>query len=181
MDVADLTGLEHAVNLTDLYLDDLSLDLAPLKGLGVNIHVGGQPVRPAPASDDATLSGLELSGVTLAPAFDPAATGYAAEVANDVAETTVTPTTNHDGTTYAIKLDGVGDDDGTVSLAVGENVVAVEVTAEDGNTVKTYTVTVTRAEPPAPGPSVTLALSPSGAVEPGTAITVTMVLRRPGV
>ena len=172
MDVADLTGLEHAVNLTDLYLDDFSLDLGPLKGLGVNIHVDGQPVRPAPASDDATLSGLELSGVTLA--FDPAATGYAAEVANDVAETTVTPTTNHDGATYAIKLDGVGDDDGTVSLAVGENVVVIEVTAEDGNTVKTYTVTVTRAEPPAPGPSVTLALSPSGAVEPGTAITVTM-------
>ena len=174
MDVADLTGLEHAVNLTDLYLDDLSLDLAPLKGLGVNIHVDGQPVRPAPASDDATLSGLELSGAALSPAFDPGTETYAAEVANDAAETTVTPTTNHDGATYAIKLDGVGDDDGTVSLAVGENVVAIEVTAEDGNTVKTYTVTVTRAEPPAPGPSVTLALSPSGAVEPGTAITVTM-------
>ena len=36
------------------------------------------------------------------------------------------------------------DTDGTVALAVGENVITVEVTAEDGNTTQTYTVTVTR-------------------------------------
>ena len=130
--------------------------------------------RAAPPSTDATLSGLALSGAALASAFDPAATAYAASVANDVAETTVTPTVNDDGATYVIKLDGVADADGTVFLSVGENVISVVVTAEDGKTVKTYTVTVTRAAPPAPGPSVTIALSPSGAVEPGTAITVTM-------
>ena len=71
-------------------------------------------------------------------------------VANGVDETTVTPTTNHDGASYAIKLGGVADGDGTVSLAVGSNVIAIEVTAEDGKTTKTYTVTVTRAAPPEP-------------------------------
>ena len=36
------------------------------------------------------------------------------------------------------------DADGTVSLSVGSNVITVEVTAEDGSTTRTYTVTVTR-------------------------------------
>ena len=127
----------------------------------------------APPSTEATLSGLTLSGIDFG-AFDPATTEYAASVANDVDETTVTPTTNDDGATYVVKLGGVEDADGTVSLSVGANVITVEVTAEDGNTVKTYTVTVTRAAPPAPGPAVTIELSPSGSVAEGTEITVTM-------
>ena len=96
-----------------------------------------------PLSNDATLSGLTLSGITMA--FDSANAEYTANVANAVEETTVTPTVNNGGATYAVKLDGVADGDGTVSLAVGSNVITVEVTAEDGRTVKTYTVTVTRA------------------------------------
>ena len=65
-------------------------------------------------------------------------------------ETTVTPTTNDDGATYMVKLDGVADDDGVISLSVGSNTITVEVTAEDGQAVKTYTVTVTRAGTTAP-------------------------------
>ena len=100
-----------------------------------------------PLSNDATLSGLTLSGVDIG-AFDAATTEYAADVDHDVAETTVAVTANDGGATYAIKLGGVADDDGIVSLAVGSNVISVEVTAEDGQTAKTYTVTVTRAAPP---------------------------------
>ena len=91
-----------------------------------------------PLSGDAALRSLALSGVTLA--FDPATTGYTAQVANDVTETTVTPAVNHDGATYAVQLDGQVDADGTVPLSVGENVVAIVVTAEDGKTTRTYTV-----------------------------------------
>ena len=101
-----------------------------------------------PPATDATLSGLTLSGVTLAPAFDPATTGYTADVGNGVTETTVTPTANDDGATYVVKLGGVADAGGTVSLAVGSNVITVEVTAEDGSTTRSYTATVTRAGPP---------------------------------
>ena len=108
---------------------------------------------PPELSTDATLRSLALSGVTLA--FDSATTGYAASVANDVDETTVTLTTNDDGATYAIKLGGVSDADGTVSLAVGSNVITVEVTAEDGNAALTYTVTVTRAPAPTDEPAPT--------------------------
>ena len=100
------------------------------------------------ASTDATLSGLTLSGVdfgTFASAtFASATVSYTAEVTNNPTETTVTPIVNHSGASYVIKVGGVTDADGTVTLERGSNVITVEVTAEDGITEKTYTVTVTR-------------------------------------
>ena len=140
---------------------------------GFTVNAPGQQQQPEPPSTDATLSNLALSGVYFG-AFYPATAGYNASVANDVTQTTVTPTVNHDGATYAIKLGGVTDADRVIPLAVGSNVITVEVTAEDGNTVKTYTVTVTRAAPPAPGPAVAVELSPSGSVDEGTEIALTM-------
>ena len=79
-------------------------------------------------------------------------TGYDVSVANGVDRTTVTATVNDGGASYAVKLGGVADADWTVSLAVGGNVITVEVTAEDGKTTKTYTVTVNRAAPDATAP-----------------------------
>ena len=131
-----------------------------------------QQAQEPPLSTDATLSGLTLSDVTLA--FASTTTKYTASVANDVDETTVTPTLSDDGAAYAIKLGGVADADGVIPLAVGSNVITIEVTAEDGNTAKTYTVTVTRATPTVSGPAVSIELSPSGSVAEGTEITVTM-------
>ena len=103
--------------------------------------------RAAPPSTDTTLQGLTLSGVDFG-TFDSTTTSYTAQVANSVSQTTVTPTVNHSGASYVIKLGGVPNPDGTVSLAVGSNVITVEVTAEDDSTTRTYTVTVTRAPPP---------------------------------
>ena len=105
--------------------------------------------RAAPASTDATLKALSLSGLSLG-TFASGTTSYSAQVANSVSQTTVTPTVNDLGASYVIKLDGVTDVDATVTLSVGNNVITVEVTAEDDNTTQTYTVTVTRAEPPTP-------------------------------
>ena len=173
-DVADLTGLEHAVNLAKLYLDDTGLDLGPVENLWVTVYVtGSEPVvfdGPPPRSADASLSALTLSGAEVA--FDPATLEYAVGVGHDVAQTTVTATPADESAGYAVTLDGEADEDGTVELAVGENAVAVVVTAEDGKTVTTYTVTVTRAAPPAP--TAAFELSPSGPVEQGMAVAVTM-------
>ena len=102
---------------------------------------------PPPPATDATLGSLTLSGIDFG-LFNLSTTGYTASVANDATETTVTATTNDEGATYVVMLDGVPDPDGTVELAVGGNSVSVVVTAEDGQTTMTYTVTVTRAEPP---------------------------------
>ena len=103
--------------------------------------------RTAAVSTDATLSGLTLSGVDFG-TFASGTTSYTASVANSVSQTTVTPTVNHSGASYVIKLDGVTDADGVVSLSVGSNVITIEVTAEDDSTTRTYTVTVARAAPP---------------------------------
>ena len=98
-----------------------------------------QPAQSA----DAMLSGLTLSGVDFG-TFASGTTSYTAEVASSLAETTVTPTVNHSEASYVIKLGGVEDADGVVPLAAGSNVITIEVTAEDDNTTRTYTVTVTR-------------------------------------
>ena len=105
------------------------------------------PVIPEPKSSDASLSSLTLSRVNFG-TFDSSSSSYTARVANSVSQTTVTPTVNHSGASYVIKLDGVTDSDGTVSLAVGSSDITIEVTAEDGESTRTYTVTVTRAAPP---------------------------------
>ena len=64
----------------------------------------------------------------------------------------MTAPTTHFNAAAVIKLNGVVDADGTVNLAVGDNTITVEVTAEDPATMRTYTVTVARARAPAPPP-----------------------------
>ena len=126
--------------------------------------------RSAPPSTDATLSGLTLSGVNFG-TFDSSTLSYPASVANSVSQTTVSPTVNDSGASYVIRLNGVTDSDGTVSLEVGENVIAVEVTAEDTTSTKTYTVTVARDDPPSTDATLsalTLSSLDFGAFSPGT-------------
>ena len=128
-----------------------------------------------PPSTDATLSGLELSEGRLDPPFASGITSYAAAVGYTVTRITVSPARN-DANAALDFLDG-GDnplpdaDGGTdglqVDLAVGPNTIKVEVTAEDGITVNTYILTVTRTaedtslSPPASDPA---AAFPSTAV-----------------
>ena len=106
-----------------------------------------------PASNDATLSGLSLGNGTLSPNFSPEHTSYAATVVDTVVRLTVTPVTNHAGATVAYldaddvpfaDADTASADTFEVDLTVGETVVKVKVTAENGTAMKTYTVTVTR-------------------------------------
>ena len=101
---------------------------------------------PIPSSD-ATLSALGLSAGTLKPPFAAGTTTYTASVANSAASVTVTATKNHaDAADPVIKKGATEYANGTVPLDVGDNAITVEVTAEDGVSTQTYTVTVTRAE-----------------------------------
>ena len=111
-------------------------------------------------SEHATLSGLTVndgsSDLTLSPAFAPDNTSYTALVPNAVDEVTVTPTPLNSNATIAW-LDGsdmtLPDADTAadqqVALSEGENVIKMKVTSQDGTAMETYTVTVTRADPPA--------------------------------
>ena len=100
------------------------------------ITVTRQDTPPPPQrSSDASLSALILSGVDFG-TFASETTSYTAQVANGVSQTTVTPTVNHSGASYVIELGGIEDADGTISLAVGSNVITIEVTAEDVQTTR---------------------------------------------
>ncbi len=100
---------------------------------------------------NANLSSLVPSAGTLAPAFASGTTSYTTSVPNATSSITVTPTTADSNAT--VTVDGVSVASGTasdaVNLSVGPNVITTVVTAADGATTKTYTVTVTRAGGPA--------------------------------
>ena len=147
---ATVTGTSQTIQgLTDG--EDYAVRVIAVNDIGRGIPSAEATVtidRPGD-STDATLSALTLSDVDFG-TFAPGTTSYAARVANRVSQTTVAPTVNHSGATYVIKLGGMEDGDGEISLAVGSNVITIEVTAEDDSTTGAYTVTVTRAQPPTP-------------------------------
>jgi len=111
-----------------------------------------------PPNNNATLSNLSLSTGTLSPAFLSGVCAYSAMVSNSVTGLTVTPTAND--TTATVTVNGTAVANGAVSnpinLSIGENTVTVEVTAQDGTTTQTYTVTVTRAQAVSSGGSSTV-------------------------
>ena len=98
-------------------------------------------------SNSADLSGITLSSGTLSPAFIPATVGYAATVTNNTAAITLTATTTDPGATLTVNGIAVmsGKASASIPLTVGPNTITIIVTAADGITNKTYTITVTRA------------------------------------
>ena len=126
-------------------------------GRALRISINGFEGSSSPiqsASDDASLSALNLvdpDGATVAlnPLFDPATAVYTATVPNSMDSVTLSATKNHAGASVAV-LTGSGassPDEATVDIVVGENLIRAKVTAEDGETVETYKVTVTREGP----------------------------------
>lgn len=97
------------------------------------------------ASQEARLSGLSLSSGSLTPAFHRDTFEYTATVIN-VSSIRVTPTSLHSGATVKVNGDAVlsGHASNPISLALGENVISVLVTAEDEQNQKEYTIVVTR-------------------------------------
>jgi Cadherin-like beta sandwich domain/Domain of unknown function (DUF2341)/Divergent InlB B-repeat domain len=96
---------------------------------------------------DATLSNLAISAGALTPAFSSGTTGYTDNVANAVTSVTVTPTASQAGAVITVNGTGVasGAASGVINLNVGNNPVTIIVTAPDGTTKDTYTVTVNEA------------------------------------
>ena len=97
----------------------------------------------------ANLSALSLSAGTLSPAFSASTSTYTANVGSSTTSIKLTPTLVDPAAT--IKVNGTaatsGSATGDISLAPGDNTITIEITAADHVTVKTYTVTVTRAVP----------------------------------
>lgn len=101
-------------------------------------------VTEATLSNNANLSNLTLSQGTLSPSFALGTTEYKASVGNEISSIEVTPML--DDSTATMTVNGSLATSGNaqnVSLNVGENLITIVVTAQDGKTT-TYTIEVTR-------------------------------------
>ena len=118
--------------------------------------------RAAAASTDATLSALvatssdaadgTFSALALSPVFAAGTTEYTASVVTDRTHVKLTATVSATGLAMlkvgksgSLETVADGEASGAIALSEGTNAIEVEVTAEDGTTTETYTVTVTRA------------------------------------
>ena len=95
----------------------------------------------------ARLSSLALSDLTLSPEFGSATYDYGVEETTSATQTIVTAIPLDPDASVEIRINDEEDADGTVDLVAGYNVITVVVTAEDGTTTQSYTVTVLRAQP----------------------------------
>ena len=104
-------------------------------------------VTRAALSTIATLNNLTISNGTLTPAFASTTTSYAASVPNSVTDITETPTFTDENATTSVNgtLVTSGTASGNIPLLVGPNTITTIVTAQDGTTIDTYTVVVSRA------------------------------------
>ena len=139
----DFDTLDAAGNETPLGIWSDGTTLWVVDSDDDKVYAYNMPPPPITGATETRLRSLTLSGVALVPEFDSDVFDYAGSVPGGTTHTTVTPVTLDPNATAVIKVDGVVDADGTVGLAVGANEITVEVTAEDGTTMRTYTVTVT--------------------------------------
>jgi len=139
---ADVTGLLNASSYT--------FRAYAINGAGTSYSGAGTFTT---FSSNATLSGLSVSGsgAILSPAFASLTADYSVQLRNPVDAVTVTPTASFPSANIRVRIrNGTfvpvasGAATAPLSLDVGANPVDVEVTAQDGLTVQTYTVTVTR-------------------------------------
>ncbi len=114
----------------------------------IAVDAASSPVQAQTLSTDASLKSLSLGDdIELSAQFSAVTTSYTASVESSVSSTTVTAETTDENATAVIMINGVEGADGAVDLVGGYNVITVEVTAQDGTTMQTYTVTVLRAAP----------------------------------
>lgn len=102
--------------------------------------------RPA-ASGENRLSALSVSGAELSPAFASGTDAYSTTVPYSLNKVEVSATTTHSAASVRVQ--------GAEDLVVGENKVAVIVTAENGNQ-RTYTINVVREDSKFVGAAVDL-------------------------
>ena len=149
--------LREAAESFSVSLAKVSTGTAPAAGaIDLGASSATLTIRANDASDDAALSDLSLSAGALAPSFQSDTLNYTADVEYGTERITVTPS-KRDPRAMLVYLTGDGsnlvdadtDAEGQqVDLVVGDNVIQIKLTAEDGVTTRTYRLTLTRAAPP---------------------------------
>ncbi|MGQ5396006.1 discoidin domain-containing protein [Paenibacillus sp. M.A.Huq-84] len=142
--VATVTGLTYNFNVTGLTNGITYYFVIKARNAGGYSGYSNE-VSATPLSMNANLNGLILSSGTLNMPFDANMTSYSTSVANSVSSLTVTATVYDP--TATMNVNGTPVTSGTavaISLKAGSNIITVVVTAQNGMTTQTYTVTVTR-------------------------------------
>lgn len=107
-------------------------------------------------SNNANLSSITLSDGTLSPGFIENTTTYNVQVPHSVPSIEVTPVMA--GVNALITVNGAAVDSGSASSSIalntGSNTITILVTAEDGVTTKTYTLSVNRLPAPSNNPNL---------------------------
>lgn len=123
-------------------LDNNAFLVLDISGLQPATYKVTQVTAPA-ASDDAALSALSIGSLSLSPAFAKDTKTYTAATTN--ATNTITAVPSDAGAAIKVTVNDAEIDNGTAATwQTGSNTVEVEVTAADGTTTATYTVTVTK-------------------------------------
>jgi hypothetical protein len=144
-----ITGLSPS----GTYYYRVRADKTSVTGQGASSNLG--TTTTAAVSPNANLEALSISSVALSPLFTPGTIAYTANVSNAITSITVTSTQSDANATilaqvngggYATVVSGIAS--GSLALNEGINTVDVKVTAQDGLTLKTYTMEVTRGEVP---------------------------------
>ncbi|HCL56181.1 MAG TPA: hypothetical protein DHW82_04130, partial [Spirochaetia bacterium] len=117
-------------------------------------------------STNANLSSLSLSGISLSPVFSNAQLSYTVSVANAVSSFSLTAVKENAAASIQMRVNSgnwipvaSGTPTSSVSLITGSNTIEVQVTAEDGTTVQTYTLAITRQAPSSDASLSSLGLS----------------------
>ncbi len=99
-----------------------------------------------PLSAIASLGGLAISSGTISPTFSSSNFSYNDNVTNANSNITITPTAADATSTITVNgtLVSSGSASASLPLLIGSNIITIIVTAQDGITKQTYTITVTR-------------------------------------
>ena len=150
-----LTGIgasDDRVNAMALQSDGKIVAVGPSHDGAHNDFAVARYLGEEPVSNDATLSGLSLSASSdgstfdraarLKPAFAPGTTAYTALVQDDVTHVQVTPTANDARARITVNGQTAtsGSAGGAIAVTPGSTTVSVVVTASDGATTETYTI-----------------------------------------
>ena len=150
------------------------VDIDWTDGQTLSVRLTAQSADAVPA--DASLKSLTVSDAELSPGFDPGELVYRAVVGSGTESVTVSAAANDGSATLAIEPEVDADPeaaDHQVAVPYGETLIAVTVTAEDGETQRRYRVVAIRAPPAV---SVSFGSASYTATEGGDAAGVAVVL-----
>jgi len=140
--ISSITGLGTlGISVGAGYTSDLAGNTDPGAGPSTLFNVTNE-------STDAILSNLSLDAGPLTPGFSPGVNSYMRTLVNGVNAVTIVPTADDAGATILINgTDGIvsGATSNPIPVWVGSNIITVQVTAADGTTTQTYTLTLVEA------------------------------------